>query len=398
MRILFLTHRLPYAPNRGDRVRAFHILRNLGTWARVDVVSLVHDEEEASHAGELTGLANTVTIGRVSRIRNLVRAGLLLPTGTPTTHSLLRSGTVRRDLERIVAHRPPDLVLSYCTGVAPLAESAALARFPLVLDMVDVDSAKWAALSKTSAWPKSWVYRREARVLRRYERAVTARARVTLVVNEQERSMLKEIADSGRIEVLPNGVDVVSLERSKSHGEPATPRIVFCGVMDYAPNVEGVTWFAKAVWPAVRARVPNAEFEIVGSNPAPEVQRLASQAGIRVTGRVPDVRPHLWSASVGVAPLFTARGIQNKVLEALAAGLPVVVTPVVANGLPSEIRGGCLIAGEPGQFTDAVVSLLGLNGAERRKRARDSNIGNLSWETRLAPLRTLLTEVASGGR
>ena len=394
MRILFLTHRLPYAPNRGDRVRAYHLLHEMSHWAEVDLVSLVHDPDEASHIRDLRNVTTSITTAPVPRILNAVRAGLALPTRRPTTHTMLQAPGLGRAIESLVAGRSPDLVFVYCTGVAPLASLPSLKPIPFVLDMVDVDSAKWAALAQTAAPPLSWVYAREARLLRTFERDVTLRAASTFVVTEKEQNTLMSIAPGAPIDVIPNGVDASRFRRPESE-ETSTLSVVFCGVMNYEPNVAGVQWMAREVWPLVRRQVASAEFKIVGSHPTGAVRALAaSEAGIEVTGQVPDVRPYLWNAAVGVAPLLTARGIQNKVLEALAAALPVVVTPVVHEGLPSEVLGAVESAADAPAFAAAIVKLLRLTPRDRRALAARADLAALSWERRLALLKPRLTAAA----
>ena len=393
MRVLFLTHRLPYAPNRGDRVRTYHLLRVLSRRAEVDLLSLVHDDDEASHVGELTSLVSSVTVVRVPRVRNLVRSAVGLATSTPITHTMLDSPELT-DAVSLLGSRAPDVVLAYCSGMARCALEPALRDRPLVLDMVDVDSAKWAAMAATHVPPRSWIYAREARVLRTFEAAAATHASTTMVVTDKERRTMTAIAPGARVEVVMNGVDAARLRPlSKPGGEPV---VVFCGVMNYAPNEEAVIWFAREVWPLVIARRADARFDIIGSNPTPAVQALADRnRRIAVGGGVPDVAPHLWKAAVSVAPLQTARGIQNKVLEAVAAGLPTVVTPIVSEGLPGLVLPACRVAGSPQAFADAVLTYLEWTPERRRELALAVDFGPLSWDRTLAPVHTILAQAAS---
>lgn len=395
MNVLFLTHRLPYAPNRGDRVRAYHLLREISQWASVDLISVVHDDEEASHAGDMRDVARSVAVARPRRFRNLVQAGLALPTSKPTTHSLLQSPEMDAAVDRVAAVSPPDLVLCYCTGVAPAIFRPALKSLPVVLDMVDVDSAKWSALAPNAKLPLSWIYGREGRVLRRYEAMAMERAAVTLVVNDREREVASDIAPAASVAVIENGVD---LKQLRPAGPPARePVVVFCGVMNYTPNVEGAVWLARKVWPHVRRQRPDARLEIVGAQPARVVRALESATdGIHVTGSVPDVRPHLWRAAVGVAPLQTARGVQNKVLEAVAAGLPVVVTPAVMEGLPLQVTAACRTAETAEKFAAEVAALLDRDPEDRRRLADSTDLDALAWASRLRPLRALVEKAAQG--
>jgi sugar transferase (PEP-CTERM/EpsH1 system associated) len=395
VRILFLTHRLPYAPNRGDRIRAYHLLRTFAQMAHVDLLSLVHDEEEASHADELRRWVHSVTVARVPRFRNRARALVALPGSTPLTHILLDSPEVRPALRAICAAAPPDIAIAYCSGMAQYLLEPSLRDLPAIVDMVDVDSKKWAELAATEPIPKRWVLAREARTLRRFEAAVAGHASASLTVNEREHEALSQIAPAARVVTIPNGID-------RQHFAPpsaptAEPVVVFCGVLSYAPNERGALWMAREVWPLIREAKPGARFQIVGAEPTAALRALEREDdSISVAGSVPDVRQYLWSAAVAVAPLMVARGLQNKVLEAVAAGLPCVVTPPVAQGLPREVLRACLAADAREAFAAAVISLLDLSPIERRRRALTVDMTDLDWSTRLGPVRAMVERAAAG--
>jgi len=394
VRVLFLTHRLPYAPNRGDRLRARHILAHLRANGReTHLVSLVHDAEEARRVGDLADLAASVRVARVTASHRLVSAASGLATSTPLTHALLHSREMGQQVESVMRESPPDVVLAYCSSMARYALEPPLAGLPLVIDMVDADSAKWDQLATKRPWPLSWVYAREARLLGAFEAVAMRAAHATTAVNARERSLLAALAPDARIAVVPNGVD---LEAFRPHAPPAdTPVVVFTGVMNYAPNTEGATWLARHVWPLVKATRPDARLALVGANPTRAVRKLDSRAlGITVTGSVPDVRPYLWQAAIAAAPVHTARGVQNKVLEALAAGLPCVVTTPVWEGLPDEVRPACLVADTPLAFADALVSLLAHAPESRRALGAKADLAPLGWKSRLGALIPLLDAAA----
>jgi sugar transferase (PEP-CTERM/EpsH1 system associated) len=393
MRILFLTHRLPFAPNRGDRIRSYHILQHLAARGNaVDLVSLVHDDEEASHARELQGLAQSVTIARVRRLRSLARAATALLTPRPLTHALLDAAELSVGLERVVAHARPDVVLAYCSGMARLALEPPLRGIPFVLDMVDVDSEKWAALGREGRGPKAWIYRREATLLGAFEQRAAAAAVTTLVVNERERNLLRSMGVTAPIEVVPNGVELSGLAPVPPANEP---RVVFCGVMNYPPNETAALWLARDVWPAVRRARPEAILTILGANPTRRLRDLArNDRSIEVTGTVPSVQPYLGRSAVSVAPLLVARGLQNKVLEATAAGLPSVVTSAVVEGLPAEVAPACAVADSADAFAREILGLLTLLPAERRAIAQRAALGNLAWHHRLTTLEHILEGAA----
>jgi sugar transferase (PEP-CTERM/EpsH1 system associated) len=395
VRVLFLTHRLPYAPNRGDRVRAFHIVRSLASRVDLDLVSLVHDRSELAQAERLQDLGVRVAAFQVPRSKNYAAAMAGLAGTRPLTHLLLDAPGVVPALKRMTLERRPDVVLAYCSGMARFAMEAPLAGCPLVLDLVDVDSEKWAALAITSSWPKRALYRREARYLASFERRAALQASATVVVNEREGEALQRLAPEAAIHIIPNGVDLAALQPRSLPG--SEPDVVFCGVMDYPPNVDGVLWFSREVWPIIRARRSDARFFVVGSDPSPSVRHLQSTAtGIEVVGAVAEVQSRLWSSAVSVAPLVTARGVQNKVLEALAAGLPTVVTSQVFAGLPHVAREGCLVADTADIFARQVLSLLGLSGQERRSIAAKADLTSWTWERQLAPLHDILAAASQG--
>jgi len=394
MRVLYLTHRLPYAPNRGDRIRAYHTIRSLAARMDVEVVSLVHDDHELAQADRLREMGVRASAIHAPRVRNFANATLRLAGRRPLTHLLLDAPGLTPALHQIVRERPPDVVLAYCSGMARFALESPLSSYPLIVDLVDVDSQKWAALSQSSPWPKRWIYEREAQHLADFERRLARRASATLVINERERDALRNLAPSSGIEIMPNGVDVQPLVPTGAPEE--RPHVVFCGVMNYTPNVDAAVWFSQNVWPAVRARKPDARFFLVGSDPAASVRRLhAPEHGIEVTGTVDDVRPYLWQSAVAVAPLLTARGMQNKVLEALGAGLPAVVTAQVFDGLPASVHGACRLASSAEGFAAETLSLLTLTGRRRREIAASANLEQLGWESQLATLHRLLADASA---
>ena len=218
-----------------------------------------------------------------------------------------------------------------------------------------------------------------------------SQAIATTVVSDKESAALERIAPGARTVVVQNGVDLTAFS---SPGPPATAsRVVFCGVFNYEPNETGALWLANEVWPLVTRHVASAELVLVGMSPSRRVLALADRPSIRVTGSVPDVRPYLWEAAVAVAPLHVARGVQNKVLEAIAAGLPCVVTPQVMDGLPPKPRQACVAAIDAGAFARAIVDLLGLPAERRRQLALDADLAQLSWTAQLGALTTLVDSV-----
>ena len=386
MKILMLTHRLPYAPNRGDRIRSYYLLRFLRDHAQVHLLSLVEDAEEASQARSCPAASVRTVVKGVWR--NRAAAVAALPTRKPLTHVLLDAPSLAVSFRQAVAELRPDVVLAYCTGTAHLI-GLLPPDVPVVLDMVDVDSVKWQQLSATVNPVLGHIYRREARCLGAFEVAMIRRASVTFVVNERERRLIEERAPDLPVQVLPNGIDVPSFRPVS--GPAANASVVFCGVLDYPPNEQAAEWLAQDIWPRVLARVPEARLTLVGANPTERIRRLAADhPSITVTGRVPDTRPYLWNGAVSVAPLRTARGIQNKVLEALAAKLPVVTTSAVYSGLPDSVRAGCLVADSAEESANALVRLLQASPEQRRALSERAGLEQLSWDRQFARLPGIL--------
>jgi len=395
MRVLVLTHRLPWAPNRGDRIRAYHLLRALTTQHEVHLLSLVHDDEEEAQAAPLRSWISGVTTVRVRPLRSLARGALGLLRSTPLTFAMLDAPALGPAIDGVVETVSPDVVIAYCSGMARLLSRPRLAFLPAIVDLVDVDSEKWAALSKRSRWPMRWIYRREARLLAHAESRMIRAAGATTVVNDREADAARRLAPGARIEVAGNGID-------RAHFAPdapalTQPQVVFCGVMNYAPNAETAMFLTRDVWPRVTKVRPEARLVLVGSSPSPALSRAAERVrGVTVTGRVADVRPWLWSSALAAAPIRTARGVQNKVLEAVAAGLPAVVSPAVAEGLPEGVRHACLVASSEDECAARILELLALQPADRRELAQRASFTGLEWRDRLAPLLDLVESLGGG--
>jgi sugar transferase (PEP-CTERM/EpsH1 system associated) len=328
----------------------------------------------------------------VSRAANLARGSVQLLGARPLTHILLSARRARRQLETLVAEHPPAVVVAYCSGMARFALEPPLDGLPYVLDLVDVDSAKWRALASTSSRVMRWIYRREARTLEDFERLAVARAAATLVVNDREGEALRRTGATGPILTMENGIDLEAFRPPED--TTRGPVVVFCGVMDYAPNESGVLWFLQEVWPFVVSIRPDAQFHIVGRNPTRVLYQAAARfPSVTITGAVPAVQPYLWKAAVSVAPLQLARGLQNKVLESLAAGLPVVTTAPALAGLPKAARAGCMSVGDPADFARAVLTLLD-DAHLRRAKTGAVVFAGLSWPDRLQGLERILRGAA----
>jgi sugar transferase (PEP-CTERM/EpsH1 system associated) len=368
------------------------LLRLLASRHEVQLVSFVHDADEAARVDEMRAMAQAITVLPVSRPARAAIAAVSLAGRQPLTHLLLHSRRMPGVLDRIVQQWRPEVTVAYCSGMARYAVEAPLSGIPWVLDMVDVDSEKWRELAEKPNLLRL-LYRRESETLRAFERLAMARAAATTVVSERERVLLERIAPDQPSLVVSNGIDLASFAPSAPPAD--ANEVVFCGVFNYAPNVAGAQWLAAEIWPRVRAAEPHARLSLVGMHPTRAIRDLARDPSIRVTGAVPDVRPYLWGAAVAVAPLLLARGLQNKVLEALAAGLPCVVTPAVFEGMPEIVRPACIAAGDPAAFADAIVAQIRATPDARRAFAARARLNDLSWETQLAPMLEIVEQAAA---
>ena len=355
MKILFVCHRFPFPPNRGGKIRPFHFIEHLGRNHSVVVASLAHTDAELKEGQPLKNYCHEV-IAEVlpSRVRWL-QAAAALPTTTPSSVAYFHSRKLADRIQQSWRRGGFDAVIVHCAFVAQYVTE--LRGGFRMLDFGDVDSIKWMDYSEYRPFPLSTGYRVEAMKLRRFERSITEQFDICTATTSGELDEVRRLNSAKAAAVIPNGVNLkYFLPR------PENPRnssvIAFLGRMDYYPNIDAVLFFAQEVFPAVLKVVVNAEFRIIGSNPSRAVRDLAKIPGISVTGHVPDVRPHLEDAALAVAPLRIARGTQNKILEFLAMGIPVLSSTQAAKGVAVEPGKHLLVADGPELFAGEVIRLL----------------------------------------
>jgi len=383
--ILFLAHRIPYPPDRGDKIRSWNILRHLATLARVHLACFADDEKDAAHLPALREAVGGEIHVEV-RTRTKVAAGAIaLAEGRPVSLALFDSPKLRAFVRGKLAGDSIGTIFAFSGQMAQFVPAGVRQRF--VMDFGDVDSAKFAQYAADGAGPMRWVNRREGGKLAAFERAVAGRADLCLFVSEAEAALFRERTGLANIRALSNGIDVDRFDPQADFprlekGE--APILLFTGQMDYPPNAEAVAWFARDVLPLV----PGARFVIAGRNPPAAVRALAG-ARVTVTGAVPDMRSWLAAADVVVAPLKLARGIQNKVLEAMAMARPVVASPAAFEGIDAIPGRDLLVAGDAAETAAAVNRLLAdpgaIGSAARRQMER-----HYRWEARLAPLAAMV--------
>jgi sugar transferase (PEP-CTERM/EpsH1 system associated) len=237
-----------------------------------------------------------------------------------------------------------------------------LAGTPLVVDLVDVDSQKWFDYAAASSGWKKWLFNMEARRVRRLESSLAQRADAVTLVSDAEADIYRSFCPNGKTHAVFNGVDLDYFRPDFPVEQREPNECVFVGVLDYRANVESLIWFCDMVWPHVKARRPEAVFCIVGKNPTTSIRALAARAGIRLVGEVPDVRPYLAESRFSVAPLQIARGVQNKVLEAMAMGTPVIASPQALEGLAAKNGIHAVAASDPRDWQTAMCDLFSDDG------------------------------------
>ncbi|HEX7181197.1 MAG TPA: TIGR03087 family PEP-CTERM/XrtA system glycosyltransferase [Thermoanaerobaculia bacterium] len=370
LNILYLCHRVPYPPDKGDKIRAYHQIRALARRHRVHLLTLT--DGAVPDLTPLHNLCERVEVFPVHRPSAYLRSALgalKMWRPRPLTLAFFDSEELRRRVEELARSERFDVVVAYSSSMAPYVEP--FAGVPSVLDMVDVDSAKWEQYSHFARRPMRPVYALEARRLRGYEAEVAERFDRVVLATANEARQLKEIAPKAKVVAVANGVDF-DYFRPLDLPKSENPMLVFTGQMDYFANIDGVVFFAREVFPRLRLRFPDLEFIIVGRSPAPAVRALIEIPGVAVTGAVGDVRPFLARAWAFVAPLRIAQGVQNKVLEAMAMGLPVVCSERVLAGLAEGgfRHGRDLLAASSAEGLESCLASL-LEDAEARHRLAD---------------------------
>ncbi|MCK6457112.1 MAG: TIGR03087 family PEP-CTERM/XrtA system glycosyltransferase [Phycisphaerae bacterium] len=353
-RILYLAHRLPYPPDKGDRIRSYQILRHLAERHDVDLVAFIEPAATPGHIETLRRLCRSVTTVPWTRFAAAARAGVGFLLGRSLTRAAYDFTAVHRAVRQFTAHRPYDAAVAFSSSMTPYALAVPARR--RILDFCDADSEKWSDLASAMRGPRAWFLRCEARRLRRDEFDWSRRADLTVFVHERERRLLTAHGTPGPTTVIGNGVRV-PLDPPPDASD--ADRVVgFLGALHYRPNADAVRWFLRCVWPIVRRRVPNATFRIIGPQPPRDLGRWDGRDGILVTGRVEDLGAALAPIRVGVAPLRISRGVPNKVLDFLAHRRPVVATPAAAGGLLAAPGRDLLVADRPTDFAARVVELL----------------------------------------
>ncbi len=358
--LLFLTHRLPYPPDKGDKIHTYHLLRHLAQKHRVLLGTFVDDPQDEQHVSTVRDLCADLHVARLQPALARWRALGSLWRREPATVACYRDAGMARWVRGIGERRGADVVLVHSSSMLQYAQQ--MPDAPLLVDFNDVDSAKWVDYAGRRKWPMNQVYRREGRRLLDTERRGATRARWSLFATEREAQLFRTLAPESaeRVAVLGNGVDAAHfrpLAEAVSPYAAGEQALLFVGTMNYWPNVDAVVWFARDVLPALRKQWPALKLYVVGRTPSAAVRALHGEA-VRVIGTVPDTRPWLQHAAVVVAPIRVARGIQNKVLEAMAMARPVVASAACAGAIDAEAGRHLRVCTSAEDFVQHIQALL----------------------------------------
>lgn len=395
--LLFLCHRIPYPPDKGDKIRAFHLLHHLAGHFDIHLGSFVDDPRDWSGAADLEKHCASLCLRplhpALARLRSL--RGLL--SGAPLSMPFYADRGLAQWVRDTVARHDIRHVIVYSAVMAQFLPEAPMQR--QVIDFVDVDSDKWRQYAARKAPPMRWIYAREARRLLEQEQALARRFDASLFVSSAEAALFRQLCPdvAEHIGYYNNGVNGEYFDPAFDRDQPvASPYpegarvLVFTGAMDYWPNVDAVVWFANEVLPALRVDWPDLQLAIVGSKPASEVRQLARQPGVQVSGRVPDVRPWIRHATAVVAPMRIARGVQNKVLEGMAMAQPVLLSQKGLEGIAAEPGREVLLAESAGDYRRHLAALLAGEHAGLGERARARVLADFTWAANLPEVVELL--------
>ena len=395
MKILYVCHRFPYPPKRGGKIRPFNMIRHLTSRGHeVTVASLARSGEELAEGAGLADHCHAVLSDRVGTAGAGLRMIARLPTTTPSSMGYFYSPVLRKRIGEALAGTRFDLIFVHCSSVAQYV--ADVRDVPKILDFGDMDSQKWLEYAKFHRFPRSLGYWLEGTKLEREEKRLARRFDLCTCTTLAERQTLDAYDTGVATGWFPNGVDAEFFSPGDEGYDAES--ICFIGRMDYYPNQQAMFAFCRDTLPLIRAKRPDVTLTIVGADPSPAVRRLGDLPGVTVTGSVPDVRPYVRRAALSVAPLLIARGTQNKILESMAMGVPVVASPCAAGGVDAVPGEHILVASEPHELCDAVVSILA--DADYRdslaQSARDRVLTNHSWPHSMQRLDALIEQCVAG--
>ncbi|MEQ1889847.1 MAG: TIGR03087 family PEP-CTERM/XrtA system glycosyltransferase [Alphaproteobacteria bacterium] len=395
--LLLLTQRMPFPPIKGEKIRQFRILQHLRQKFRVHLGCLIDDPDDRQYIDELRALCTDSFVGlmdnpaaKLGYVRGLLQ-------GDPLSFAYFWRRDLARWVDKVLNEVRPEVAVVCSSNMAPYVLDHPLRPGRLIIDYTDVDSDKFRAYAATMRGPKRWLYQREARLVLERDRAAARLADYGAFVTEPETALFQRLApeSAAKMRAIGNGVDAEYFTPETAYAplfDPGIPHFVFTGTMDYWPNIDAVTWFADAIFPRICARISNARFMIAGANPSADVMRLGNRPGIHVTGRVADVRPYIAHGAASVAPIRIARGIQNKVLEAMAMARPVITASPAFEGITATPGKELIVADDPEDFADMAckVALGEIDGHAIGRSARQCVVAHYSWAAQMSKFDALV--------
>lgn len=394
MNILFLTHRFPYPPNRGDRIRSYHMLRYLSEHADVWLGTLSAQPPDKESSEVLARLCKGTLIEHWHPHWKWLRAAWSFLCGRTLSEGLFHSRRLHNRLEKLAQTVQFDGIVVFCSSMAQYLDTRSFrdSAAGVIIDLVDVDSQKWYDYAEKAHGWRKWIYHTEGSRLRKLETELEKRCDALVVVTPEELATYKSFCKTEKIYAVPNGVDSDFFSPAPDT-QPIPKRCVFVGALDYHANLDGITWFIQNIWPELIEKHPEAQLDVVGSNPGAQIKRLAQRSpGVNLVGEVEDVRPYLHRSCLVTVPLRVARGIQNKVLEGMAVGKAVIASPESVEGIQAQDGEHLCICSTPREWIMRIDELF--QDPARRitlgKQARERILQCYSWDAQLSGLGDLL--------
>lgn len=393
--ILYLVHRIPYPPNKGDKIRSYNILKYLASRYRVHLAAFIDDPDDFRHIATLQDICESTCFVKMNAFESKLHSLKGLFNNQPLTIPYYSNKKIQVWVNNVINEKNIKRIFVFSSAMAQYVAGESLSHIRRVIDFVDIDSDKWRQYSASHNWPLSWVYKRESELLLAYERKMSLDFDKSIFVSKEEADLYKKLVPdvSERVTQISNGVDTDYFTPEHDYSNPYTNNenvIVFTGAMDYWANIDAVIWFADKVLPIIQESIEGVKFYIVGSKPNEKVRELGKNPGINVTGAVYDIRPYIKHAKIAVAPMRIARGIQNKVLEAMAMAIPVVATSAAMDGITSSVGAAKYVTDDPALMARYVIELLGVGNDKIGRLGRQSVLEYYNWDNNLARIHSLL--------
>lgn len=391
MNILFLAHRVPFPADKGDRIRSYNIIKLLAKFHSVFLMAATHEPVHPQARSTLGRYCEAVDIFEINPQLSKLRGAMCLFTKRPLTLSHFYSRALQQAVQERLKGTRIDLIFIFSSPMAQYVLDVRNVR--KLVDFIDLDSQKWLDYASKTPQPMKSIYYREGITLRSFEKKIATLCDHHIFSTEREARLFRELVPDASCSVVQNGVDVHETLTSESNGN----KLIFVGAMDYLPNVDAMIYFTQDILPLVQRSIPEVELYIVGRNPSRQIRKLSRLKNVVVTGYVDKILPYLRSAAASIAPLRIARGIQNKVLEAMAHGVPVVGSSAALEGIEAQPGRDVLVADEPSGFAQKTVAVL--KDLSLRRSLSENALAlvqeKYSWETRLKCLEESIAQVIS---